>query len=125
MLTAHAAKGVRLAREHLDALGEATPYRLDDATVAGVIRTWEVTRNDLGQLFAEQGRRWLQEARVTRQQGNVEHFCAVVAEERGLVALAHRLASVSRLCWVGRPAGVYPNLTSGTQPAGRQVGPQS
>lgn len=56
MLTAHAAEGARLARQHLDTLREATPYRLDDATVAGLIRTWEVTRDDLDQLFAEQGR---------------------------------------------------------------------
>ncbi len=56
MLTVHAAEGVRLAREHLDTLREARPYRLDDASVAHVIRTWEVTRDDLDQLFTEQGR---------------------------------------------------------------------
>ena len=39
MLTAPAAEGVQLARGHLDTLGQAHPYRLDDATVGGVIRT--------------------------------------------------------------------------------------
>jgi hypothetical protein len=52
--SAHAAEGVRLAREHLDALREARPYQLDDASVAGVVRTWTVARDDLDQLFIEQ-----------------------------------------------------------------------
>ncbi len=55
MLTVIAAEGVRLAREHLNNLREAHPYRLDDASVtrvistwvARVISTWEVTRDDL------------------------------------------------------------------------------
>jgi hypothetical protein len=44
-----------MARQHLDTLRDAHPYRLDDPTVAQVIKTWEVTRDDLDQLFAEQG----------------------------------------------------------------------
>jgi hypothetical protein len=99
MLTAHAAEGVRLAREHLDTLREAHPYRLDDASVAHVIRTWEVTRDDLDRLFTEQGRRWQRQARSTRQQVGVEHYCALVAEESGLVeeilTLARELQTVT------------------------------
>lgn len=99
MLTTHAAEGVRLAREHLDLLGEASPYRLDDATVAREIATWQTTRDDLDQLFTEQGRRWQQQAQGTRHEGEVEHYRALVAEERDLVeqilTLAHRLESVT------------------------------
>ena len=47
MLMVIAAEGVRLAREHLNNLRDAHPYRLDDASVARVISTWEVTRDDL------------------------------------------------------------------------------
>ena len=47
MLTVIAAESARLAREHLNNLREAHPYRLDDASVARVISTWEVTRDDL------------------------------------------------------------------------------
>ena len=46
-LTVIAAEGVRLARDHLNNLREAHSYRLDDASVARVISTWEVTRDDL------------------------------------------------------------------------------
>jgi hypothetical protein len=99
MLTAHAAEGVRLAREHLDTLRQAYPYRLSDADVAGVIQTWTVTRDDLDQLFAEQGRRWQQQARGSRHQDDVDHYCALVAEERGLVeqilTLARKLQTVT------------------------------
>jgi hypothetical protein len=99
MLTTHAAEGVRLAREHLETLSEAHPYRLGDADVAGVIQTWTVTRDDLDQLFTEQGRRWQRQARGTRQQADVEHYCALVADERSLVeeilTLAHKLESVT------------------------------
>jgi hypothetical protein len=60
-------------------------YQLDDATVSRVVATWQVTRDDLEQLFAEQGRRWRQETRDTGHQADVEHYCALVAEERAVV----------------------------------------
>lgn len=99
MLTAHAAEGVELARQHFDTLRQAGPYRLADAEVGRVIQTWTVTRDDLDRLFAEQGRRWQQQTRGTRHQRDVEHYCALVAEERALVeqllALADELRTVT------------------------------
>jgi hypothetical protein len=92
MLTAHAAEGVRLAHEHRDTLREARPYQLDAASVAHVVRTWTATRDDLDQLFTEQGRRWRQQARGRRQEADVEHYCALVAEER---ALAERILTLA------------------------------
>ena len=100
MLMVIAAEGVRLAREHLNNLRDAHPYRLDDASVARVISTWEVTRDDLTSCSrnAEQGRRWQQQARGGRQQAR-RRDCALVAEERGLVedilALVHELRAVT------------------------------
>lgn len=85
MLTAHAVEGMRLAREHLDMLRQAGPYRLGDAAVARVIATWEVTRDGLEQLFAEQGRRWQVAANGSREQGAVEHCCALVVQQRAVV----------------------------------------
>ena len=49
-----------------------------------MLRMWHDT-SDLNQVFAEQGRRWRQEATGTRHEGDVVHFCAVVDEERGLI----------------------------------------
>ena len=99
MLTAHAIEGVRLAREHLDTLREARPCQLDDASVAHVVRTWTVTRDDLDDLFIEQGRRWRQQAHGKRQETAVAHYCALIAEERDLVerilALAADLQAVT------------------------------
>ena len=98
MLTVVAAEGVRLAREHLNNLREAHPYRPDDASVARVISTWESHARRLEQLFAEQGRRWQQQARCGRRQAR-RRDCALVAEERGLVedilALVHELRAVT------------------------------
>jgi len=52
-------QGVTLAREHLALLGEARgTYKLGNADVAGVIKTWTQTRADLIKLYTEQGRRW-------------------------------------------------------------------
>ena len=76
MLVAHAAEGVRLARERLDTLREARLYQLDDASVAHVVRTWTVTRDDLDHLFTEHGRRWRQQAHGRRQEADVERYCA-------------------------------------------------
>jgi hypothetical protein len=99
MLTARVVEGGRLAREHLDLLRRAQRYGLDDATVARVIQTWQVTRNDLDGLFAEHGRLWGQQTRDTRHQTDVEHYCALVAEERAVVeeilALAAGLKAVT------------------------------
>lgn len=44
LLTAQAVEGVRLAQEHLDPLRQAGPYRLDDASVDHVIRTFSAPR---------------------------------------------------------------------------------
>ncbi len=43
MLTGVAVQSVRFAREHLDTIRDAGPYRLDDATVARMLRTWHDT----------------------------------------------------------------------------------
>jgi hypothetical protein len=98
MLTVIAAEGVRLAREHLNNLREAHPYRLDDASVARVISTWEVTRDDLTSCSRNRGRRWQQQARGGRRHAR-RRDCALVAEERGLVedilTLAHELQAVT------------------------------
>jgi hypothetical protein len=94
MLTVIAAEGVRLAREPLNNLREAHPYRLDDALVARVISTWEVTQDDLTSC-----------SRNRAAGGNSRHAVAggrsgaLVAEERGLVedilALLHELPAVT------------------------------
>lgn len=99
MLTTHAVEGVRLAREHLDTLRQAGRYRLDDESVDHVIRTFSVTRDDLDQRFAGQGRGWMAATKGGRQQGDVGHYCALVAEERALVeeilTLAEQLKTVT------------------------------
>ena len=98
MLTVIAAESARLAREHL--INLARSPGLDDASVARVISTWEVTRDDLTSCSrnAEQGRRWQQQARGGRQQAR-RRDCALVAEERGLVedilALVHEIRGVT------------------------------
>ena len=84
MLTGVTVQSVEFAREHLDTIREAGSYRLDDATVARMLRMWHDT-SDLNQVFAEQGQRWRQEATGTRHEGDVVHFCDVVEEERGLI----------------------------------------
>ena len=126
MLTTHAAEGVRLARAHLDTLREATPYRLDDASVARVIETWEVTRDDLDQLFSEAGRRTLLRPRRRGTQPRRGHPRAraqaqSVTIER-LLAKSDLMKEGSKPRW-GRPFGwgVHLRLTSGTWPGDRQV----
>ncbi|MDH3368088.1 MAG: hypothetical protein OEX97_13565 [Acidimicrobiia bacterium] len=54
MLTGVTVQSVEFAREHLDTIREAGSYRLDDATVARMLRMWHDT-SDLNQVFAEQG----------------------------------------------------------------------
>ena len=68
----------------------------DDATVAGVVKTFTQTRTDL-ELYAEQGRRWQAlELGATRRR-DVERYVVLVAQELLLVeqilALAEELKS--------------------------------
>ena len=57
---------------------------LDDATVAGVVKTFTQTRTDL-ELYAEQGRRWQAlELGATRRR-DVERYVVLVAQELLLV----------------------------------------
>lgn len=98
MLTSVTVQSVEFAREHLDTIRDAGRYRLDDGTVARMLRTWHDT-SEMNQVFAEQGRRWRQEAKGTRHEGDVVHFCALVAEERGLIdeilTIAQKLRTVT------------------------------
>lgn len=99
MLTDHAEQGVQLAQEHLATLEEARerPYILDDATVAGVIRTFTKTRIDLVDLFTEQGRRWQSLDLGATRRKDVDRYVDLVARELALVeqilALAETLKS--------------------------------
>jgi hypothetical protein len=99
MLTAHAEQGVQLAEEHLATLGQARerPYVLDDATVAGVLRTFGKTRADLVELYVEQGRHWQALDLGATRRRDVERYVALAARELVLVeqilALAEELRS--------------------------------
>ena len=98
LLTAATVESVAFAREHLDTIKNSGPYGLDDDTVERMLRLWSDT-SDMNEVFAEQGRRWLQEAMGTRYEGAIDHFCSLVAEERGLIeeitAIAKQLATVT------------------------------
>ena len=87
MLTGHAEQGVALAREHLALLTEARgAYKLADADVAGVIKTWTTARTDLIELFSVQARRWqaLDDLGATRREA-VDRYAALVADQMALV----------------------------------------
>ncbi len=84
MLTSVTVESVEFARECLETIVDAGPYRLDDATVARMLRMWHDT-SELNEVFAAQGRRWRQDALGTRHEGDVIHFCALVDEERALI----------------------------------------
>ena len=85
MLAANLDQGRQLAREHLDTLKQAQPYQLDDATVARIIATWQITRDDLDQLFGEQGRVWQQQPLNASQAADVERYCAAADNDCALV----------------------------------------
>lgn len=87
ILTAHAEEGAQITAEHLATLREGVdqPYRLDDATVAGVIATFTTTRTDLVELFTEQGRRWQALDLDAMQRAGVARYVALVAQELALV----------------------------------------
>jgi hypothetical protein len=92
----HMAGGVQLAREHLELLEQARgAYRLSNADLAAIVRTWTQTRTDLVELFAEQGRRWQALDLGATRRRDVERFVALVAEETELteqiLALADEL----------------------------------
>lgn len=86
-LTAHIEEGVALATEHLATLEQARerPYVLDDATVAGVIRTFGKTRADLVGLYAEQGRRWQALDLGATRRRDVARYIGLVEENLDLV----------------------------------------
>lgn len=94
MVTTTAVQGVEAAREFLDTIRPARPYQLDDVTVTRMLDTWNETSEWCG-VYTEQGRRWTVEAKGTRHEADVAHYCAIVAEERALVdevlAIAHEL----------------------------------
>lgn len=98
LVTGVAVQGVEAAREFLATIRPADPYRLDDATVARMLDTWSES-SQWCEIYAEQGRRWALEARGTRYEADVAHYCAVVDEERALVdeilAIAHKLETVT------------------------------
>lgn len=82
----HAASGVGLAREHLELLEQARgAYRLNNADLARIVRTWTQTRTDLVELFAEQGRCWQALDLGATRRRDVERYVALVAEETELV----------------------------------------
>lgn len=92
-LTEHAEQGVTLAREHLALLGEARgAYKLSNADVAGVIKSWTQTRTDLIELYTEQGRRWQALQLGATRRKDVERYVALVAEELTLVEQTLALA---------------------------------
>jgi len=89
MRTAHPAEGDRRAPEHLDTLRPAPPHGIDEAILHGALATFTRTRDDLEDLealFTEQRRRWRRETLGTRHPADVEHYCALVEEERTLLA---------------------------------------
>ena len=98
MLTSVTVESVEFARECLETIVDAGPYRLDDATVARMLRMWHDT-SELNEVFAAQGRRWRQDALGTRHEGDVIHFCALVDEERALIdkilSIAQKLPDVT------------------------------
>lgn len=92
-LTAHIEQGIALAREHLALLGEARgAYRLSNADVAAIIRTWTQTRTDLVELYVEQGRRWQALDLGATRRKDVDRYVALVAEELALVEQTLALA---------------------------------
>lgn len=92
-LTAHIEQGVSLAREHLALLGEARgAYRLSNADVADVIKTWTQTRTDLVELYTEQGRRWQALDLGATRRKEVARYVDLVAQELALVEQTLALA---------------------------------
>jgi hypothetical protein len=70
---------------------------LDNATVAGVIKTFTKTRADLVDLYAEQGRRWQTLDLDATQRKDVAAYVALVERELAIVeeilTLAEQLAA--------------------------------
>ncbi len=95
-LTQHITDGVKYAEESLALFAQARgSYRISDAEVAGIVKTFTQSKADLGELYTEQGRRWQAlDLGATRRQ-DVQRFVDLVAEELGLVeqilALAEEL----------------------------------
>jgi uncharacterized protein YqeY len=85
-LTGHIEQGVALAREHLALLSEARgTYKLSNADVAAVIKTWSKTRTDLIELYTEQGRRWQGLDLGATRRKDVDRYVDPVAQELALV----------------------------------------
>lgn len=95
-LTAHISQGVALAREHLDLLAQAHgAYKLSNADVAAVTKSWTQTRTDLIELYTAQGRRWQALNLSTTRRQAVDRYLALVDDALVLtdqiLALAHEL----------------------------------
>ena len=98
MMTEHIIAGVKLAREHLELLEQARgAYRLSNADLAAVVRTWTQARTDLADLFTEQARHWQALDLGATRRRDVQRFADLVAEELRLVerilALAKELSA--------------------------------
>ena len=96
LLTQHLADGVKYAEDSLALFAQARgSYRLSNADVAGIVKTFTQSKADLVELYVEQGRRWQAlELGATRRK-DVQRFVDLVAEELRLVeqilALAEQL----------------------------------
>ena len=92
-MTEHIQAGVQLSREHLELLTQAVgAYRLSDADVAHIIRTWTQTREDILEVFAPQGQKWQALKLGATRVKDVNRYIELVAEELDLVEQVLALA---------------------------------
>jgi hypothetical protein len=99
--TRHTREGIAVTARQLELLQPALaePYRLDDATVAGIIRVHQDQADDLV-LFQNQADRWKAAPELTAsQRAAVEAYEAAIAELRELnttvLAAAEKLKPVT------------------------------
>lgn len=95
-LTQHIADGVQYAQESLALFAQARgSYRISNADVAGIVKTFTRSKADLVELYTEQGRRWQALDLGATRRKDVQRFVGLVAEELALVeqilALAEEL----------------------------------
>jgi hypothetical protein len=82
LLALHMTGGITMAEMNLSLLKQAdtNDRRLTDADVATLSQEWALNRDELVELYVEQGRRWQALELSEPERGDVDRFVALVAK---------------------------------------------